>query len=112
MLFIANAFSLAMLSDNRRVHNLTVSTVPIERVRELLKHAKYVSCVGHAATAKVMSQLTGAEILANRLDISLAPGDSIVVFQLLERLPEGKILSEDEVKAIKHKWFMVHVQPF
>ena len=59
-----------------------------------------VSAVGHPATAEVLSTICGFPIQANRIMISLAPGDTLLVFQLLERLPEGKVLSKEEVQQL------------
>jgi hypothetical protein len=36
--------------------------------------------------------------------IKMQAGDKAVVFRLLSRLPEGKILSEDELKELPYEW--------
>jgi hypothetical protein len=68
----------------------------------LLKQG-FVSAVGHEATASFLSQLTGVQIPVNRIQIQMKPGDSAIVFQVLTRLPEGKVLSEEELKAVPYR---------
>jgi len=48
------------------------------------------SAIGHADTAKVVGDLLGIDLLANRVNISLNPGDNMVVAQYIgPRLQEG-----------------------
>ena len=54
-------------------------------------------------------RLLGIEIEANRIPIKLSEGDVLIVFQLLERLPEGKVLSEEELKKLKYKFYKVEI---
>jgi hypothetical protein len=69
---------------------------------ELLKQG-FVSAVGHEATASFLSQLTGITISVNRIQVKMQPGDKAVVFQVLTRLPEGKVLSTEELKEIPYR---------
>jgi hypothetical protein len=41
--------------------------------------------------------------------IILNPGDEVLVFQLLKRLEEGKVLSREEIKALPVAWRKVKV---
>ena len=67
------------------------------------------SAVGHEATAKLMSELFDAQIPMNRQTIEMKPGDKAIVFRLLERLPEGKVLDEKELKSVKYEiGVMIH----
>jgi len=71
-----------------------------ECARRLLDDHNFVSAVGHEATAEVLSRILGVEVPANRIRIKMEPGDKAIVFQLLRRLPEGKILSEGELEEL------------
>ena len=102
--YLANAFSLSMLN--------TPSTVKIEeaavgRVKDLLK--TFESAIGHESTAEFLTRLLGIPVPVRRVAIQLAPGDTLVVFQLLQRLPEGKVLSSGELANFPYKFFIVHV---
>jgi len=73
----------------------------IDEARELLaSESSFVSAVGHEGTAKVLTQLLGVEIPENRVRIEMKAGDRALVFRLLVRLPEGKVLGEEELKEL------------
>ena len=59
-----------------------------------------VSAIGHEGTAAIISELCGFPISVNRVAITLQPGDVLLVFQLLTRLPEGKVLTAQEVQQL------------
>ena len=42
--------------------------------------------------------------------VKMKEGDMAIVFQLLQRLPEGKVLTEEEIKQLPSAWFMVIVR--
>ena len=94
--YLSNAFSLSMLT-------VPSATLRVERVtREVFcsEAKEAVSAVGHPATAQVISQICGFPIQANRVTITMKPGDVLLVFQIMERLPEGKVLSKEEVESL------------
>ena len=64
----------------------------------------FVSAIGHEGTANLMSQLTGMTIPVNRVAIKMQPGDKAVVFRVLTRLPEGKVLSYEELSQIPYEF--------
>jgi hypothetical protein len=106
MLYLSNAFSLGMLSGNSV---LTVTEISNDQATLLLKDG-FNSAVGHQATADFIKGLTGIEVPANRVALSLKAGDMILVLQLQGRLPEGKVLSEEEMTQIPYKWYLVEVK--
>ena len=77
--------------------------ISLQEVKNLLQGA-FMSAIGHEGTATIMTKLTGIEIPANRIAVKMQTGDKAVVFRLLSRLPEGKILSEDELKELPYEW--------
>ena len=60
----------------------------------------FTSAIGHAAGAAFLSRVLGVAVPENRVAIAMQPGDCAVVLRLGTRLPEGKVLSEDEFAAI------------
>jgi hypothetical protein len=60
----------------------------------------FVSAVGHEGTAQILSQLLGVKVPVSRIQIRMNVGDKAVVFRVLTRLPEGKILTEEELKKL------------
>ncbi|WP_343577752.1 YddF family protein [Mycobacterium sp.] len=76
--------------------------IDLRTARAILGH-EFVSAVGHPATAEFLSQILGVPIPTSRMAIRMAPGDSAIVFRILERLPEGKILSVEEIQRIPYE---------
>ena len=73
--------------------------ISIEETRELLKDG-FISAVGHQGTAELLSKLLGIEIPHNRVMVKMKTGDKAVVFRVLQRLPEGTVLNEEEIKKV------------
>ena len=104
--YISNAFSLSMLTPPT---TLIVVEASVEDVKNILS-SNFISAIGHEATSQIISVQTGIQVPTNRISIQLKTGDTLVVFQLLTRLPEGKILGVDEMKGIPSKWYIVTLQ--
>jgi hypothetical protein len=79
--------------------------ITVEEAKNLLKQG-FISAVGHESTAKFMSHILGMEIPVNRTAVWLKAGDRAVGFVLKTRLPEGKVLTEEELKQIP--FFLVY----
>jgi len=105
---ISNAFSLSMLGEATNVR-INIRSATIEEVRNLLLAGGFDSAVGHEATATLLTKLLGVEVKVERKTITLTPCTKLVVFQLLSRLPEGKVLTEDELMKVDYKFFTVEV---
>lgn len=65
--------------------------------------AGFTSAIGHEASAVLLSAVLGVEIPANRIAVTMAPGDQALVLRLRERLPEGKVLGAPELAAIPYE---------
>lgn len=80
---ICNAFSLQMVS---LPVTIKASKIDVGQVKAF----SLESAIGHADTANIVSALLGVNIPANRTNIKLSAGESIVVAQYIgPRLPEG-----------------------
>jgi hypothetical protein len=112
--YLCNSFTLSMITPDILDAGVVIKASPIslEEVKALIKEG-FVSAVGHESTAKVLSKLLGTDVPFNRAQIAITGGDIIVSFQFMVRLPEGKVLGEDEVLALynegKIKFFRVEV---
>lgn len=60
----------------------------------------YVSAIGHEASATFLSAVLGIRLSANRISVAMEPTDQALVLRLMSRLPEGKLLSADELAAV------------
>jgi hypothetical protein len=103
--YLGNAFSLGMLKASGV---LGVRKPSLEQVKEELSEG-FESVVGHESTAKLLSKLLGVEVPVNRATIKLNVGDELIVFQLLTRLPEGAILTEEELSKLDYTFYVVSV---
>ncbi|MEM4004559.1 MAG: DUF1874 domain-containing protein [Desulfurococcaceae archaeon] len=106
-LYVASAFSLGMLKYSPS--QLTVVKLDDEGAKRTVEGSEFISIVGHESTAQLMSTLLGVPITVNRAQVQLEPGDVVLVFQILTRLPEGKVLSLEELKQTPHAWYKVYV---
>ena len=100
---ISNSFSLGMLNE-------LGGRISVEKScpKEIMSYA-LTSVVGHEATAQVFSAILGSEIPVNRQQLTDFTG-IIFVGQLMARLPEGKILSTEEMRQISIRWFKVTIE--
>ena len=114
--FLTNSFTLSMIVPSLLEKGAIIKASPISlgEVKALIKEG-FISAVGHESTARVLGRLLGVEVPFNRVQISVEEGDVIISFQFLVRLPEGKVLGDDEVLALyqegKIKFFRVEVIP-
>jgi hypothetical protein len=105
---LANAFSLSMLPMSSAETILRVKEVGIEEIKELLAKG-FESAVGHESTAAFLTKLLGIEVKAERKQITIDTNTVLVVFQLLSRLPEGRVLTEEELRAVNYRFYTVEV---
>ena len=96
--YLVNAFSVNMLPD-KATHVLFIPLTRSEFVARL-RGKEFESYVGHEGTAKLLSALLGKEVKVNRGNLKLEDGDEVYIVVVTERLPEGKVLSEEEIKAL------------
>ncbi len=97
--YLLNSFSLNMLWP-ARAYTLKVTRLSLEEARNIIAREGFLSAIGHQETANFLSKLLGVEVPYYRTQVRLVPRDKALVFQLHIRLPEGTILSEDEVRKI------------
>lgn len=80
--YLCNSFSLQMIGDFALMSKMPadISEVP----------ADALNCIGHEDTAAIIGGMLKRELHANRVPVSLEPGDVAFVFQVTGgRLPEG-----------------------
>jgi hypothetical protein len=63
----------------------------------------FISAIGHSATAEVLSALLDTEIPAARISVELQTGDRALVFRMKTRLPEGQVLSREEMLSLPYE---------
>jgi len=106
MIYISNAFSLSMIQPPC---SIKVEQINLQQVKSLLVEP-FQSAVGHESTAQIITKLTGTLIPVNRISLSLMKKDRLIVFQLLQRLEEGRILTQEELVNLPYKFLLVTVE--
>ena len=124
--YVTNAFSLNMLPLEKAQYlgteeileikgykplcfKIELSRVGLEFIKSKLtfakEHGRLISVIGHEGTAKLVSELIGVEIPVNRalLKIENIGEYEFIIIQVLERLPEGKVLSKEEIEEMLKK---------
>lgn len=72
----------------------------LEQARRLVASGTACSAIGHAATARHLAQLLGCAVPCQRQRSQLLPGDQALVYRLLQRLPEGRVLTDDDLAKL------------
>jgi len=82
--------------------------ISLEKVKKLIfKTAHYESAIGHDSTAEILSNLVRITIPVNRIKYEQKEDELMIVFQLRDRPPEGKILSKEEIEEIGYDFFSI-----
>ncbi|MDF1539330.1 MAG: DUF1874 domain-containing protein [Candidatus Thorarchaeota archaeon] len=79
--------------------NVQIRNISPQEAGEILING-FESSIGHQSTADVISALLEIKVPVQRLDTRMRDGDVVVAFQLQQRLPEGIILSADELRKL------------
>jgi len=79
---------------------LVVRPVTVDHVKSLIQSEKFVSYIGHESTAKLLSQLLGVNVPTNRAFYKAQDGDILVIVVPKQRLPEGKVLNQEEIQKM------------
>lgn len=78
----------------------------LEEAQELIVENKdnLLSAIGHASTAQIMTELLDTEIEVNRIQFSQQENQKALVFKMLGRPEEGKILTKEEIEEMGYKF--------
>jgi len=109
VVYVLNTLITPVDFDKFSEVRVKLKKISVEEAKEILANG-FVSAVGHEATARLLSQLLGIQVPMERRTIFLKPGDRAVHFFLKTRLPEGAILSEDELRKLDFWLVLSEVQ--
>ena len=101
MNILSNAFSIQMLANfpaDIHIEQIEASNIPTD----------VVSCIGHADTANVLSDILGFNTPCNRQSVTVDAGATLYVAQVVGgRLPEGTTTLPEGVEI---KFFKVYLK--
>ena len=75
----------------------------IDGARQMVTEG-FQSAIGHTSTAAVLSELLGCRVETARETYLQRPGEHAIVFELLERLPEGHVIDRGEIERIGYRF--------
>jgi hypothetical protein len=99
VVYLLNTLITPINFDEAPQAKIKLRRISVEEAKEVLADG-FVSAVGHEATAKLLSQLLGIQVPMERRTIFLKPGDRAIHFFLKSRLPEGVVLTEEQLKGL------------
>lgn len=105
---LLNAFTPAMLLMAEGVGTATFRVVTeAEAITAASTHG-IESCVGHQGAADLYAAKLGVPVPMNRVNVQLAVGETALLGQYLgPRLPEGRVLTGEELAAAGIRWMLV-----
>jgi len=106
MFYVLNSLIVPVDFNERDRYMVFLKKINLTEARGILSEVDFTSAVGHEATAKVLSELIGINIPYNRIAVKLKPGDMCIHFALKTRLPEGKVLTEEELKQLNYEFVL------
>jgi len=109
-LYLLNGFSPAMLDSNASM--VTFVQIPDVMLCGVLNSDELTNAIGHKSTIDLINQICHTDLKENRIQIKLQNGDDAYIVVVTERLPEGKVLSGEEIKEMfeKHKIKIYHAE--
>ena len=78
--------------------------ITLQEAQQLVQNNEILSAVGHQSTADILTTLLGTTIPMNRIMFEQQEGQKALVFKLLGRPEEGKILTQQEIEEIGYKF--------
>jgi len=100
MLYVLNTLTVPINFSQHSTATVRFKRLTVDEAKQLLASQPFTSAVGHEATAQLLSRLLNVNIPFNRASIYLQPGDKCIHFFLKTRLPEGRVLTEDEISKV------------
>lgn len=72
---------------------------------QFLQGQSFTSAIGHESTAQAFGQIIGQNVPVNRIFADPKPGDVAISLKLNGRLPEGQILSIEQLNEVGYSFF-------
>jgi len=103
-IYLLNSLVIPINFDKYSTARVSISKISIDEAKQMLSQP-FVSAIGHDGTAKLLSQLLQINIPTNRIAVFLEKGDVVIAFFLKQRLPEGAILTKEQLEKLEF-WFV------
>jgi hypothetical protein len=97
--YLFNTLTVPINFDEQNEARIILRRITVQEARDVIKDG-FISAVGHESTAKILSQILGANVPYERRTVFMRPGDTGIHIFLKSRIPEGKVLTEEEIKNL------------
>lgn len=107
--YVFNTLVTPVNFDEVSEAKISLRRINIEEAKQIAKQIMskgFISAIGHEGTAQLLSKLLGIQIPTNRITVFMKPGDCGIHFFLKQRLPEGTVLNEEQLKRIPY-WLVL-----
>ena len=98
--YLTNAFSINML--NEFPVNITIDRIDKDEfclnLEMRSEEGELVNAIGHDSTVNLVNKLCEVQLQKNRIEVKMQKGDTALIIMIAERLPEGKVLSNEEIE--------------
>jgi hypothetical protein len=108
MLYILNTLVVPINFDVVDEVVVELKRISVEEARKIVNKVKWESVIGHEGSAVVLSELLGVKIPVERKSVFLKRGDRGLHFFLKKRLPEGVVLSAEELRKLDF-WLVLSI---
>jgi len=108
MLYILNTLVVPINFDVMNEAVVELKRISVEEAKKIVSKAKWESAVGHEGSAIILSELLGVKIPVERKSVFLKRRDKGLHFFLKKRLPEGAVLSTEELRKLDF-WLVLSV---
>jgi len=107
MIYVLNTLIVPVNFDEDDEARVTLRRASLEEAQALLRNG-FTSAVGHEGTAQVLSELLGIPVdyRRDRPSIFMKKGDKGLHFFMKKRLPEGVVLTSEELKNLDY-WLVI-----
>ncbi|MEM4596718.1 MAG: DUF1874 domain-containing protein [Desulfurococcaceae archaeon] len=99
MKYLTNSISLNMFELNSP-RGLGLFLKPLNLSEFCAEVKNSINAIGHKATTDLINTLCSTDLVPNRIEIKLSDKDELIIIQIMTRLPEGKILSTEEINNL------------
>jgi len=87
-----------------------VKEISPDEAESFVQAGGWQSAIGHQGTADVLTGLLGVPVPVNRVQATMDKGDQALVFKLATRLPEGVVLTANELSRLAFSfWLMTRI---
>jgi hypothetical protein len=95
----------AILTNPNMIY--TYRSISLEDAKAILKTNRHKSYVGHGPTADLLTRIFDRYIPLNRTSYIQRKGDIAIVVKLKGRIPEGAVLTLDQIKEIGYTFHLL-----